>query len=45
MKSMKVTVIYGLGEVRIVKIPDASLKEPTNAYIRVTLAVICGSDF
>jgi threonine dehydrogenase-like Zn-dependent dehydrogenase len=36
--------MYGAGDVRIENVPDASIKEPTDALVRVTLACICGSD-
>lgn len=41
---MKATVMYGAGDVRIVEVPDASLKHATDAVVRVTRACICGSD-
>jgi len=36
--------MYGAGDVRIENVPDAIVKEPTDAVIRVTRACICGSD-
>ncbi|HEX4678974.1 MAG TPA: zinc-dependent alcohol dehydrogenase family protein [Gaiellaceae bacterium] len=41
---MRATVMYGAGDVRIENVPDASVREPTDAVIRVTRACICGSD-
>ena len=41
---MRATVMHGAGDVRIESVPDATLKEPTDAVIRVTRASICGSD-
>ena len=41
---MRPTVMYGAGDIRIETIPDAGLREPTDALIRVTRACICGSD-
>jgi threonine dehydrogenase-like Zn-dependent dehydrogenase len=41
---MKATVMYGAGDVRIEKVPDARLVEPTDAVVTVTRACICGSD-
>ena len=41
---MKATLMYGAGDVRIEKIPDARLLKPTDALVRVTRAAICGSD-
>src|SRR5437870_4125328 len=36
--------MYRAGEVRIENVPDAAIKEPTDAVIRITRACICGSD-
>ena len=41
---MRATVMYGAGDVRVDNVPDARLKEPTDALVRVTRAAICGSD-
>jgi threonine dehydrogenase-like Zn-dependent dehydrogenase len=41
---MRATVMYGAGDVRIENVPDPTVKEPTDAVIRVTRACICGSD-
>jgi threonine dehydrogenase-like Zn-dependent dehydrogenase len=41
---MKATVMYGAGDVRVERVPDARLMEPTDALVRVTHACICGSD-
>jgi threonine dehydrogenase-like Zn-dependent dehydrogenase len=41
---MRATVMYGAGDVRIENVSDASIKEPTDALLRVTRACICGSD-
>src|SRR5256714_2248156 len=41
---MRATVMYGAGDVRVENVPDASLKKPTDALLRVTRACICGSD-
>jgi threonine dehydrogenase-like Zn-dependent dehydrogenase len=38
------TVMHKAGDVRIENVPDAAIKEPTDAVIRVTRACICGSD-
>src|SRR5437870_1836685 len=42
--AMRATVLYGAGDVRIERVPDARLIEPTDALIAVTRACICGSD-
>ena len=41
---MRATVMYGAGDVRVDNVPDAGLKESTDALVRVTRAAICGSD-
>src|SRR5881397_4016651 len=41
---MRATVMYGAGDIRIETVPDARLKEPTDALVVVTRAAICGSD-
>src|SRR6266568_2619975 len=41
---MRATVMYGAGDVRIEKVPDPQIVEPTDALIRVTRACVCGSD-
>ena len=41
---MRATVMYAVGDVRVETIPDASLRDPTDALIRVTRACVCGSD-
>ncbi|GAA2605475.1 zinc-dependent alcohol dehydrogenase family protein [Paractinoplanes durhamensis] len=41
---MRATVIYGAGDVRVENVPDAALREPTDAVVRVLRSCICGSD-
>jgi threonine dehydrogenase-like Zn-dependent dehydrogenase len=41
---MKATLMYGAGDVRVEVIPDAALREPTDAVVRVLRSCICGSD-
>jgi threonine dehydrogenase-like Zn-dependent dehydrogenase len=41
---MRATVIHGAGDVRVENVPDAALREPTDALVRVVRACICGSD-
>jgi hypothetical protein len=36
--------MYGAGDVRVEKVPDARIEEPADAIIRVVRASICGSD-
>jgi threonine dehydrogenase-like Zn-dependent dehydrogenase len=41
---VRATVMYGAGDVRVEKVPDAELKESTDIVLRTTCACICGSD-
>ena len=41
---MRATLMYGAGDVRVEDVPDAAIKEPTDAVVRVLQACICGSD-
>jgi threonine dehydrogenase-like Zn-dependent dehydrogenase len=41
---MRATVMYGAGDVRVENVPDAALREPTDAVVRVLRSCICGSD-
>ncbi len=41
---MKATIMYKAGDVRVENVPDARIKQPTDALVRVTRACICGSD-
>jgi threonine dehydrogenase-like Zn-dependent dehydrogenase len=41
---MRATVMHGAGDVRVEQVPDAALREPTDAVLRITRASICGSD-
>jgi threonine dehydrogenase-like Zn-dependent dehydrogenase len=41
---MKATFMHSAGDVRIKDAPDPTIKEPTDALLRVTRACICGSD-
>lgn len=41
---MLATVMFSALDVRVVNVPDATLRETTDAVIRVTRACICGSD-
>jgi threonine dehydrogenase-like Zn-dependent dehydrogenase len=36
--------MYGVHDVRVETVPDATIVEPTDALVRVTRACICGSD-
>ena len=41
---MRATIMYRAGDVRVEKVPDATIVHPTDAVIRITRACICGSD-
>ena len=41
---MRATLMYEAGDVRVETVPDSTIKEPTDALVRVTAACICGSD-
>lgn len=41
---MRATIIHGAHDIRVQDVPDASLREPTDALVRVSQACICGSD-
>ncbi|MFL5962409.1 MAG: zinc-dependent alcohol dehydrogenase family protein [Gaiellaceae bacterium] len=41
---MRATVMYGARDVRIENVSDPTIKEPTDAVVRVMRACICGSD-
>lgn len=41
---MRATLMYGAGDVRVEDVPDAALREPTDAVVRVVASCICGSD-
>ncbi len=41
---MRATVIHGPEDVRVEEVPDAVLRRPTDAVVRVTYACVCGSD-
>jgi threonine dehydrogenase-like Zn-dependent dehydrogenase len=41
---MRATLMHAAGDVRVQDVPDATIKAPTDALIRITRACICGSD-
>ena len=41
---MRATVIHGPQDIRIEEVPDAAVRKPTDAVVRVVSACICGSD-
>jgi threonine dehydrogenase-like Zn-dependent dehydrogenase len=41
---MRATVFHGPGDVRVEQVPDAEVRSPRDAVVRVTHACVCGSD-
>ncbi|MFC0004500.1 zinc-dependent alcohol dehydrogenase family protein [Micromonospora siamensis] len=41
---MRATVIHGPNDIRVEQVPDATVRNPTDAVVRVVSACICGSD-
>ena len=41
---MNAAIMYKAGDVRVEKVPDAAIEQPTDAIISVKRACICGSD-
>jgi threonine dehydrogenase-like Zn-dependent dehydrogenase len=41
---MRATLMYGAGDVRVEHVPEPTLREPTDALVRVLRSCICGSD-
>jgi threonine dehydrogenase-like Zn-dependent dehydrogenase len=41
---MRASVYHGPRDIRVEEVPDASIREPGDALVRVTHACICGSD-
>jgi threonine dehydrogenase-like Zn-dependent dehydrogenase len=41
---MRACVIHGKGDVRMEDRPDPTIRQPTDAVVRVTAACVCGSD-
>lgn len=41
---MRATFMYGAGDVRIERVPDPVIEQPTDAIVRVVRSCICGSD-
>ena len=41
---MRATLIHGAGDVRVEDVPDPTIRQPTDAVVRVVRACVCGSD-
>ncbi len=41
---MKAVVFHGIGDIRLEDVPEPTLREPTDAIVRLTASAICGTD-
>lgn len=41
---MKAVVWHGIGDIRLDDVPTPTIKDPTDAVVRITTAAICGTD-
>jgi threonine dehydrogenase-like Zn-dependent dehydrogenase len=41
---MKAVVFHDVGDIRVDDVPEPSIKEPTDAIVRLTASAICGTD-
>lgn len=41
---MRATVIHGPGDIRVEQVPDAVVRNPGDAVVRVVLSCVCGTD-
>src|SRR4051794_20664144 len=41
---MKAVVFHGVDDIRLEDVPDPTLREPTDAIVRLTASAICGTD-
>ncbi|MFL4480390.1 zinc-binding dehydrogenase [Paeniglutamicibacter sp. ORCA_105] len=41
---MRATLMYGAGDVRVETVPTPTIRQPTDAIVRITAGCICGSD-
>jgi threonine dehydrogenase-like Zn-dependent dehydrogenase len=41
---MKAVVFCDVGEIRVQDVPEPSLQEPTDTFVRLTASAICGTD-
>ena len=42
--TMRAAFMYGPGDVRVIDVPDPTIKEPTDVLVRVVRSCVCGSD-
>src|ERR687898_405097 len=41
---MKAVVFHGVGDIRLDDVPEPTIKDPTDAIVRLTSSAICGTD-
>jgi threonine dehydrogenase-like Zn-dependent dehydrogenase len=41
---MRATYMYGAGDVRVIDVPEPTIRNPTDALVRVVRTCVCGSD-
>ncbi|MBX3999844.1 alcohol dehydrogenase catalytic domain-containing protein [Ralstonia pickettii] len=41
---MKAVVFHGIGDIRLRDVPEPTLREPTDATVRLRASAICGTD-
>ena len=41
---MKADVFHRVGDIRLDDVPEPTLREPTDAVVRLTSSAICGTD-
>jgi threonine dehydrogenase-like Zn-dependent dehydrogenase len=41
---MKAVVFHGIGDVRLDDVPEPTIRQPTDAIVRITASAICGTD-
>ena len=41
---MRAVVLAGVGNLRVMDVPDAKLVDPGDAVVRITTTAICGAD-
>lgn len=41
---MKAVVFHGVGDIRLDDVPEPTIREPTDAIVRLTASAICGTD-
>ena len=42
---MNAVVFHGIGDIRLEKVKDPALKQPSDAIVKLSASAICGTDF